>query len=276
MTTLYDHPVKPTDSDQDDYELADYDLDVVDDALLNPENSEFLDHFGFKIQVRTDDESSSDDDSDFEAEDNNKTKHNTTAKEPEEEDLVPPTRQSLSATEKSNISSSDDDYSVDTHITTPPAQHKPWPLTVDTTAIENNTSRLSQETTSTSTTSKSNNRASVLSFTGFSNPFKRPQSTATLSSPVIIPRPSQSFHQRQSKRYSETPPIGTPRSPASTQKSFNLLVSKFRRFSHNDHKYDSAKHTALKQEALQELIETKEAMPEINVDWGNIYINIFI
>ncbi|KAI9483560.1 MAG: eukaryotic and archaeal DNA primase, large subunit-domain-containing protein [Benjaminiella poitrasii] len=84
MTVLYDDPVPYTqqrqqqqqtnkeenngyyssDSDKEEgYDMTEYDLDVVDDALLNPESSEYMDHFGFKIQVRTDDELSSDDDS---------------------------------------------------------------------------------------------------------------------------------------------------------------------------------------------------------------------
>ena len=38
------------------FSLCEFDLDVVDDALSNPTNSEFRDHFGFRIQVKTDDE----------------------------------------------------------------------------------------------------------------------------------------------------------------------------------------------------------------------------
>ncbi|KAI8987309.1 eukaryotic and archaeal DNA primase, large subunit-domain-containing protein [Mycotypha africana] len=43
------------------YDITEFDLDVVDDALLNPNSKEYMDHFGFRIQVRTDDEESSDD-----------------------------------------------------------------------------------------------------------------------------------------------------------------------------------------------------------------------
>jgi hypothetical protein len=78
MTDLYDLPLHQPDieydidsSDDDEeeeeevndkFEMAQYDLDVVDEALLNPHNKEFMDHFGFKIQVKTDDEGSSDED----------------------------------------------------------------------------------------------------------------------------------------------------------------------------------------------------------------------
>lgn len=36
--------------------INDYDLDVVDEALLHPEKSEYIDHFGFTVQVRSDNE----------------------------------------------------------------------------------------------------------------------------------------------------------------------------------------------------------------------------
>ncbi|RCH99201.1 hypothetical protein CU098_004737, partial [Rhizopus stolonifer] len=74
MTELYDPPVNSIDyddsSEEEDpkFEMAQYDLDVVDEALLNPHNTEFKDHFGFTIQVKTDDEASSDQDSSSEEE----------------------------------------------------------------------------------------------------------------------------------------------------------------------------------------------------------------
>lgn len=36
--------------------INDFDLDVVDEALLHPEKQEYIDHFGFKVQVKTDNE----------------------------------------------------------------------------------------------------------------------------------------------------------------------------------------------------------------------------
>jgi hypothetical protein len=55
--------------DDHDFDLHDYDLDVVDNVLNNPHQTEYYDHFGFKIEVKTDDEDSdgsSDEDSDGE------------------------------------------------------------------------------------------------------------------------------------------------------------------------------------------------------------------
>ncbi|EIE90101.1 hypothetical protein RO3G_14812 [Rhizopus delemar RA 99-880] len=86
MTDLYDLPLYQPDieydidsSDDDEeeeevndkFEMAQYDLDVVDEALLNPHNKEFMDHFGFKIQVKTDDEGSSDEDTSDEEQESN-------------------------------------------------------------------------------------------------------------------------------------------------------------------------------------------------------------
>jgi hypothetical protein len=36
--------------------INDFDLDVVDEAMLHPEKPEYIDHFGFKVQVKTDTE----------------------------------------------------------------------------------------------------------------------------------------------------------------------------------------------------------------------------
>ncbi|KAI9030926.1 eukaryotic and archaeal DNA primase, large subunit-domain-containing protein [Phycomyces nitens] len=47
------------DSVPEPYELSQFDLDIVDDALANPHSAEFCDHFGFTIQVQTDDEDTS-------------------------------------------------------------------------------------------------------------------------------------------------------------------------------------------------------------------------
>ncbi|CEP19478.1 hypothetical protein [Parasitella parasitica] len=50
--------------------VNDFDLNVVDEALLNPEKPEYVDHFGFTVQVKTDHESDS---SDSEEEENGKS-----------------------------------------------------------------------------------------------------------------------------------------------------------------------------------------------------------
>lgn len=254
MTTLYDIPhqnreyYSSSDSEDDAFELNEYDLDVVDDALQNPNNSEYMDHFGFKIHVRTDDESSSDDDSDYD----------------------PKTTKTLTS----------DDDSVDTNLATPHdgTNHNKKEFQ---TSLPSNIPilkspprpDLTKQAVHTPTTRASNeSRHSI-----FNNPFKaRPASVISVQSPVVMARPSQTFQQRQSKRYSEIPHhiTGTPRSPASNHKNFDKLVSKFRRFSHNDHQYDSEKHLQLKQEALAELqiYREKGGIEYNSIDWGKITI----
>ncbi|KAF7727537.1 GTPase-activating protein [Apophysomyces ossiformis] len=101
-------------SDEDNFSLHEYDLDVVDDALMNPNGTQYLDHFGFTIQVKTDDEyddDTSDSDSDF------------------DEDSKPAAKQQAgnnarfsgeNAHKKFATSLSDDDnISIDTAMTTP-------------------------------------------------------------------------------------------------------------------------------------------------------------
>jgi hypothetical protein len=280
MATLYDIPAQPHSShdNEDEYydtsdaeadlqeEMTEYDLDVVDDALLNPNNSEYMDHFGFKIQVRTDDESSSDDDSDF---DHNDVRGHTVNATP-----------ATTVTTTSDDDDDDDDDSIDT----PHPEHKelgPVPILKsppsprpDIAARQRSASSATTKTTTSNDTHQSNNRNSILSL--INNPFKaRPSSITSIQSPptpVIIPRPSQSFQQRQSKRYSEATfqLSTTPHSPASQHRNFDKLVSKFRRFSHNDHQYDSEKHLHLKEEALAELeiYREKGGYENNSIDWG--------
>lgn len=57
--------------------INDYDLDVVDEALLHPEKPEYIDHFGFTVQVKTDNEYDIDT-SDSEYEDASSNKNTTT------------------------------------------------------------------------------------------------------------------------------------------------------------------------------------------------------
>jgi hypothetical protein len=307
MTTLYDPPAtnlhngnyyESESEAEEGYEMAEYDLDVVDDALLNPNNSEYMDHFGFKIQVKTDDESSSDDDSDFNASDD----ESTPAKHPQQ-NLNP------SSSTTTTTATSDDD-SIDTNITTPHHQHhQKWlpddpksnyliePLTKNdrNTATVNNavpilksppsprpdTKRsIPTDSDTNSRSSKDTQRSSISRhsiLSAFNNPFKsaRPASVTSIQSPASLQRPSETYKQRQSKRYSEahylqSSMIGTPRSPASNHRHFDNLVSKFRRFSHNDHRHDSEKHILLKQEALAELkiYREKGGFENNSIDWG--------
>ncbi|KAI8986941.1 rab-GTPase-TBC domain-containing protein [Pilobolus umbonatus] len=311
----------PYDSAEDtDYdEMVEYDLDVVDDALMNPHNKEFMDHFGFTIHVRTDDEDSSDDDSaisDTEYRKNDKTLKKDNKVEP----LI--INNSVSSGEATLTSSDDDLYSVDTNIATPSHQ-KNWSYphateridegyqstisNIKSTASSKADNRLSYQSqfeahqttfysvadinrkesednarhNRLSTSSLShlsyetplNKRSSIVSIVStFNNPFKRPISVVNIQPPpAVITRPSIKYQQRQSKRPSEANSpstyIGTPRSSASNHRCFDKLVSKFRRFSHNDHKYDSEKHIELKNEALEELKIYKEQDTEKTTDW---------
>lgn len=211
MTTLYDPPVTMqyekhdyiTNTERDDdesdveqqaFEMADYDLDVVDDALLNPNSSEYLDHFGFRIQVKTDDESSSDDDSVI-----------------SEHKLEPNSRKKQRS---SSLSSVDSSIFVKT---------------------------------------------------------ARPSSVTSINSP--IPRPSQSYQQRHHGRYSEEAYtfIGMPKSSTVNNQQFDKLASTFKRFSHNDHHFESEKHIKLKQKTLYELQLQKEkgGIQNNSINWGN-------
>ena len=276
MTTLYDIPTKKhneeyydsSDSEEHEevaYEMDEFDLDVVDDALLNPNSSEYMDHFGFKIQVRTDDESSSDDDSNF-----------------DESDRIPPTA-------ATTVTTTSDDDSID--VATPHHQqhidfnhtkreYQPASTTTEVPILKSPPTpkpESKQQRSGTDTRSSNESRHSILST--FNNPFKRPASVVSVQSPsVAVPRPSQSFQQRQSKRYSEAPQhmIGL-RSPESNHRHFDKLVSKFRRFSHNDHHYDSEKHGLLQQEALAELqIYREKGGIENNIyDWGKYQMYIY-
>ncbi|KAL0077139.1 rab-GTPase-TBC domain-containing protein [Phycomyces blakesleeanus] len=121
MATQRHEPLKSTNKDDSEndsmssdgeFSLCEYDLDVVDDALLNPGNSEFKDHFGFNIHVRTDDEDSSDSDSDPE---------DVPSKPPSTPNPTGPSRHSndSSVQQKSLFSSDDDEASIDTAMTTP-------------------------------------------------------------------------------------------------------------------------------------------------------------
>ncbi|CEP11275.1 hypothetical protein [Parasitella parasitica] len=317
MTTLYDPPAATyndyyeSESDQEEGdEMANFDLDVVDDALLNPTSSEYLDHFGFKIHVRTDDESSSDDDSDY--------------NESDDEKGAGPLNDPNNSSSTTTTTATSDDDSVDTNLTTPhPHSHNPhenqkW-LSDDTTDLSKSDYQISSVSVDSSNQSNSDpkdagdkvpilksppaakadsvrnsvqidtthtdvvrsskdtqrssiSRHSIIS--SFNNRFKaRPSSVTSIQSPAIISRPSQSFQKRQSKRFSEALPInmiGAPQSPTSNHRHFGKLVSKFRRFSHNDHRYDSEKHTLLKQEALAEMNRCREkgGIENNRINWG--------
>ncbi|OBZ87748.1 GTPase-activating protein GYP5 [Choanephora cucurbitarum] len=248
MTTLYDTPINHqkdlyesgSDYEENDesLEMAEYDLDVVDDALLNPNSHEYMDHFGFKIHVRTDDESSSGDESDFE-----QVKKKT-----------------MPAVPSTTSTATSDDDSIDTTLTTPHQvyaqrsldQKSPVvPILKNPPARQRSATYDSRESKETHRSSTSQNSARYSILSSFMKPATRPSSVVSVQS---ISRPSESYQRRQSKRYSDKPQvIGTPRSPGANHRHFDKLVSRFRRFSHNDHKYDSEKHVMLKEQAMEEL-----------------------
>lgn len=55
--------------------VNDFDLNVVDEALLNPEKPEYVDHFGFTVHVKSDHESDTSDSDEDEFEDAASTKN---------------------------------------------------------------------------------------------------------------------------------------------------------------------------------------------------------
>lgn len=103
------------------FSLTEYDLDVVDDALLNPDSTEFRDHFGFRIEVKTDDEDSSDSDSDSIDSGYNKKKNGTT----QHSSAAVKTSATSSATTGSSEEDNESDGTVDTAMTTPTAHKHP-------------------------------------------------------------------------------------------------------------------------------------------------------
>ncbi|CAO3624739.1 unnamed protein product [Cunninghamella echinulata] len=93
-----------TNHTKEEYSFYAFDLNVVEEVLQNPHDPEYTDHFGFKIQVKTDNEYEDDTSMDSENEDNNiKTDNNNNNK----------TRQYPFSSED------DDDTDIDTAITTP-------------------------------------------------------------------------------------------------------------------------------------------------------------
>lgn len=122
-------------TDQECFSLCEYDLDVVDDALNNPTRGEYRDHFGFHIQVKTDDEdeasSSSDSDSDLsDQEDGMHHHHQGTTNSNNDNDNTAHRRlpKRLQPTHSTTTSSEEDDGSVDTAMTTPTMLKHPFPL----------------------------------------------------------------------------------------------------------------------------------------------------
>lgn len=125
-------------TDDERFSICEYDLDVVDHALENPNHSEYLDHFGFRIQVKTDDEGDGSSDSDL-SDSEEPVVHAQVAERAErmsasasriqnETKFDGKQQQQHSAVSSSTTTTSseddDTDFSVDTTMTTPTIVHK--------------------------------------------------------------------------------------------------------------------------------------------------------
>lgn len=121
-------------SEDEHFSLCEYDLDVVDEALANPNSAEYRDHFGFRIQVKTDDEQdddSSDSDSDFSEPDSKKKTKGAKVIDHDKPSLNHSGSKEGSAVSSITTTSSEDDdtdFSVDTAMTTPTALKAPHRL----------------------------------------------------------------------------------------------------------------------------------------------------
>ena len=121
-------------SDDERFSICEYDLDVVDHALENPNHSEYLDHFGFRIQVKTDDEGDGSSDSDL-SDGEDQVMHAQVAERAErmsasasriQNETKQQQQHSAVSSSATTTSSEDDDtdFSVDTTMTTPTIIHK--------------------------------------------------------------------------------------------------------------------------------------------------------
>ncbi|KAI7885006.1 RabGAP/TBC [Lichtheimia hyalospora FSU 10163] len=121
-------------TDDERFSICEYDLDVVDHALENPNHSEYLDHFGFRIQVKTDDEGDGSSDSDL-SDGEDQVMHAQVAERAErmsasagriQNETKQQQQHSAVSSSATTTSSEDDDtdFSVDTTMTTPTIIHK--------------------------------------------------------------------------------------------------------------------------------------------------------
>lgn len=119
-------PSSDSDSSSTDYHhpMHNFDLNVVHDALQNPNGSEFHDHFGFRIHVQTDDEYDEDtsDDNETLQHGDEKAKNSENSSSPSPDTIAQDAvlAVSSSTTSSSSMSSSSDTYTAtNTAITTP-------------------------------------------------------------------------------------------------------------------------------------------------------------
>ncbi|ORX54569.1 hypothetical protein DM01DRAFT_1407397 [Hesseltinella vesiculosa] len=272
-------------SNEGDFELHDYDLDVVDEALADPNRNEYSDHFGFRIQVKTDDELS-DDTSDDETDDdleayikqrstpaaasdgdkpfpNNGSTDMDSSSDSESHHHHQDNTTSLTSSITTPHSSDEDEYSVDTTLTTPTAVHK-------------------------------SQRLSLSSVDNIVRPpasLSRPDEGSSLGRSLSVQRPSQAYRERQTKRMSvmANPQLHSPLSrtssssvtsnykrlstattqSANTASYLERLKSKIMRSSTDADQpsaRESPQHIKLRQRTLVQL-ETQRTVLPMEFDW---------
>ncbi|CAO3596533.1 unnamed protein product [Absidia cylindrospora] len=289
--------------DDHDFDLHDYNLDVVDTVLNNPNQSEYYDHFGFKIEVKTDDEDS--DDSSDEDNDEEHTDHcdlsNKTSSHGQQH--IP----------AQSGKDDEDEYSVDTALTTPTThQHhrlSSSSLEFQTKTTEGNLkasisteSPISASYPSTlqhhetqpydlnhvpGRSSQSSNYSSSNMNSATGAPSRTRNTTAT-GAPTIntFQRPSQAFRERQTKRMSELSHIMSPiRSvsdatspPRTSTSTFSKRLSASSTMTHesDDGERETPNQIKLRQDALKLLDQERKAQPgEFDWDfWKSMVIDV--
>lgn len=173
--------------------VNDFDLDVVDEALLNPEKPEYVDHFGFTVQVKSDHESDTSDSDEDEFEDAASTKNSndssalSVSSQNESKDIhtIPMvTQQNVNETNNKSSIATDSTENADT-------------LSTDLTSHNNNTEdwqmissieKLGSNTTTTSTP-ESDNR-----------PTHSPTPSTTSYYDLLLSKFSRSGHHNSSKQ----------------------------------------------------------------------------
>ncbi|KAI8098480.1 rab-GTPase-TBC domain-containing protein [Halteromyces radiatus] len=293
--------------DNHEFDLHEYDLDVVDSVLNNPHQNEYYDHFGFKIEVKTDDEDSEDtsDDEDTNDDDNENSKN--TQQQQQQRRYSNPTslnpKSTSSTSSSSSVAASDEDeYSIDTALTTP-TTHKPQRISTSsmeshsklnngfnqgssftTTHIDTDKwdSKYCQDTTDHSSiprTSQNSNfsQSSMGQFTQHypnTTTTSRTKHTApSIISTTPVQRPSQAFRERQSKRMSElnytmSPIRSIPNvsSPPRTSTTSKRLSSASTVTESDDNERETPNQIKLLQDTLKLLEQERKAQPG-EYDW---------
>lgn len=171
--------------------VNDFDLNVVDEALLDPEKPEYVDHFGFTVQVKSDHESDTSDSDEDEFEDAASTKNS-------------------SDTPHLSISSQDDNNSTIPIVTQQQDVKETEPIATNSSNIATDNTD-NAETLSTDLTSHNNNED-----------WQMISSIEKLGSNTTTTTTSASENDNDTNRPTHSP---TP----STTSYYDLLLSKFTR-----------------------------------------------